>query len=295
MQQVVLEDDLLGGLTGDRAGEHRLAAGRAHGDQVVVEAGDDVALADQALEGVGVFLDGEDLGARAGEHDLDRVTHAGAAEVVLGEPHDLLRGAAALHRGVRHGEDRPALAQPADEVPGAIDELEAVVAAHAVAAERGGQPVDLVPVELDPGRHHQPVVADAAAVAGDEAPLLRLKLDDGVADPRGPARDEAGLGPHGGLPGRSSAADEGPQRLVVVPIRGLDDGDVGLGERASQARRDGDAAGAAADDDDLVVVRHDAGRGCRSRTRPRLGPEAKTRGRREKGLREGAAFARVRL
>ena len=53
---------------------------------------------------------------------------------------------------------------------------------------------------------------------------------------------------------RLPAADQGPQRLVVVLARRLDDRDVGVA-LAEQAGGDGDAGRSAADDQDLVLGR----------------------------------------
>jgi hypothetical protein len=55
---------------------------------------------------------------------------------------------------------RPSL-HLAEEPPGAVDGLVAVVAAHAVVPERGRQPLDPGPVELDAGRHDEVVVVNA--------------------------------------------------------------------------------------------------------------------------------------
>ena len=55
-----------------------------------------------------------------------------------------------------------------------------------------------------------------------------------------------------GVVGLALAADEGPQRPVVVRARRLDDREVGVA-LAQHAGRDGDAGRAAADDEDLVL------------------------------------------
>ena len=77
----------------------------------------------------------------------------------------------------------------------------------------------------------------------------------GVADPGRALGHHRRLGALGGRGLGLATADEGPQRLVVVLVRGLDDRDVGVA-LAQQASGDRDAGGAAADDQDLVLGLH---------------------------------------
>jgi hypothetical protein len=143
---------------------------------------------------------------------------------------------------------------PRRKLPGAVDVLIGVVAAHAVLAERRRQAVDLVPVELDPRRDDQVVVVQPTTVAGAHDVVLGLELRHRVAQPHRARRDQPGLVALGRLLGRRAAADQRPQRLVVVLVRGLDDADVGLVEGAAEAGRDRDAGRASADDDNGVVL-----------------------------------------
>jgi hypothetical protein len=73
VQEVVVHHHLLGRAARLGPGEHGLAVLRSDRDQVVVEAGDHAALADQAVEHVAVLLHREHLGPGGGEHDLDGV------------------------------------------------------------------------------------------------------------------------------------------------------------------------------------------------------------------------------
>ena len=65
-------------------------------------------------------------------------------------------------------------------------------------------------------------------------------------------RHDGGLGPPALVDPDDAGADEGPERLVVVDLGRLDEGDVTFAG-AAQPRRDGDPHGTAPDNDDPVV------------------------------------------
>lgn len=81
-----------------------------------------------------------------------------------------------------------------------------------------------------------------------------------VADPPHPVRNDGPFGAAGGAQGCLAAADQGPQGLVPVGVRGFDEGDVD-DAGAAQAGGDTEAGTAAADDDDTVAVRERLARG----------------------------------
>ena len=213
-----------------------------HGDAVV---GDDL------IEVVGDRGDAEQPRCRHDEMDVDVVEHALLSPVISCQVGDLLRRAGALDRPGRHGEHRGARSRVADEVPGARGEVEPVVRRHPVAAERVLESLGAVPVELDARADHQHVVGIGRPVGAGDRVVVRVDGAGGVLDPGGLLGHHRGFGALGrrrlGLP----AADEGPQRLVVVRVRRLDDRDVGVA-LAQHAGRDGDAGRSAADDQDLV-------------------------------------------
>lgn len=77
--------------------------------------------------------------------------HALATQMMGGEISDLLRRARALERQRRLGKERDSPGfEVAQAFPGVIDIVRRVIAADTVFAERVFQPLDLVPVELQP-------------------------------------------------------------------------------------------------------------------------------------------------
>jgi len=103
---------------------------------------------------------------------------------------------------------------------------------------------------LDAGADDEVVVADALPAGGRDG--LRLGIDGlgTVLDPVNALGHHRGLGPAALLErGAAAAADQGPQRLVVMGVGRLDHSDVGL-TGGAQPGSDADACRAAADDQD---------------------------------------------
>ena len=142
----------------------------------------------------------------------------------------------------------------ADEVPGARREVEAVVRRHAISAERVLESLGPIPVELDAGADNKHVVLVGRPVGAGDRVAVGVECAGGVLDPRRALRHHRRLGTLGRRRLRLPAADQGPQRLVVVLVRRLDDRDVGVA-LAQHAGRDRDSGGSAADDQDLVLGR----------------------------------------
>ena len=130
-------------------------------------------------------------------------------------------------------------------------ELVEVVARDSVASQGLAQARDLLPVELDTRAHDQLVVLDRGPVVERDRPGLGVDPDCGLADPGHALGHDRRLGPGGRLDRGPAAADQRPQRLVVVRRSGLDHRDVLL-TLAAQAGRDGDARAAATHDHDPV-------------------------------------------
>jgi len=137
--------------------------------------------------------------------------------------------------------------------PGSSDlrgsDLVAVVRGDGRRDQRVGHAGDLAPVELDAGADDEVVVADALAARGRDG----MRLGSTVSarsltqvTPWGITEDSA---PAALLERSAAAADQGPQRLVVVGVGRLDHGDVGL-TGGAQPSGDADACGAAAEDED---------------------------------------------
>src|SRR5690606_20019615 len=120
----------------------------------------------------------------------------------------------------------------ADALPGVVHRAVVVVAANPVGADALLEPLDLAPVDLDARCDDEVVVADRLAATGRDEVLVRAELGHGVPDPGCPPRDEVGLVPLAGPLGEDPRPHQGPERLVVVLGRRLDDGDVGPPEPA---------------------------------------------------------------
>lgn len=217
-------------------------AGQMHGDPV-------------AGSGVGQDLrelrDAEH--PRHGQHqmDVDVAQDTLAPPVVGREVGDLLRGASALDGPGRHGEDGCPRPGGADQVPGPGGEVEAIVARRAVAADGLREPGNLRPVELETGRHDELAVGDLSAVAQLHRPALRVDTHGRVLDPRDAAGHEPGPRSTAVLHVGTPTAGEGPQRLVVVPVIRVDEGDV-ASSGPPEPRRHRCAGGPGAYDDDRV-------------------------------------------
>ena len=76
------------------------------------------------------------------------------------------------------------------------------------------------------GGDDEVVVGDGLAVSGAEAAGVGVEGGDGVSDPGDAPGDEVGLVAFGVLRLENAAAHEGPEGLIVVLGRGLDEGDV---------------------------------------------------------------------
>ena len=183
--------------------------------------------------------------------DIDVVEHSLLSPVVAREVGDLLRCAGTLDRAGRHGEDRAARSHVADKIPCAGREVEPVVRRHTVAAERLLQSLGAIPVELDAGTDDKHVVLIGCPVGAGDRVVFGVDGRGSVLDPCRTLGHHRGLGPSGRRRLRLAAADEGPQRLVVVRARRFDDGDVDVAP-AQQAGRDRDAGRAAPDDEEVM-------------------------------------------
>ena len=189
-----------------------------------------------------------------GEGDLGPGEHSPPAPAVAGEVGGLLRRAPALDRRARRAEQRRAAREAGDELGGLGRELGGVVRRRVRCRHRLGEPGDEVPGELESGTAHEDVVAEAGATCRDDLAPFGVELDDGLTDPVDAAWHDGALGSPAFLDADDAAADERPQRLVVVDPGGLDERDVSLA-RPAQPGGDGDPRGAAPDDDDSLVHR----------------------------------------
>ena len=237
---------------GLRLAEHRLARRAVHRHQ---------RLAEVQVDAVGLHIrhqrghvvgHAEEHRAGAAELDVDGAQHALAAPVVGRQVHRLLWRAGALdgHRWL--AEDGAAAVQLLHQVPGVGRQVVAVVAGDAVAAQRVGQALDAMPVELEPGAHHQLLVLDHPAAVQDDGVALGLEGGHGRLDPVHALRQHAGHGAGGGAGLEHATAHQRPAGLVVVDVGGVDDGDVQPGLARQQAAGHRDAGGSAADDHDVV-------------------------------------------
>ncbi len=234
------------------AGDRDLVTRRVDGRHLGVGVQVNAVVGDDRVQVVGDRRDAEDPRCRHDEVDVDVVEHAFLSPVVAGQVGDLLWRAGALDRPGRHGEHRGARSGGPDEVPGARGEVEPVVRRHAVPAERVLESLGAVPVELDARTDHQHVVGVGRPVGTRDGVVVRVEGRGGVLDPGRLLGHHRGFGALGRRRLRLAAADEGPQRLVVVHARRLDDRDVGI-PLTEQAGRDRDAGRAATDDQDLVL------------------------------------------
>ena len=120
-------------------------------------------------------------------------------------------------------------------------------------AQRLGQAVDRMPVQLQSRADDQFVVPDQAAAFEHHRVALRLECRDGGLDPVGAARDQRTHRAHGVPRLEGAAADQRPARLVVMDVGRVDDGDVEVGSAREQAGGDRDAGRAAADDHHVML------------------------------------------
>src|SRR5580658_5723235 len=96
--------------------------------------------------------------------------------MVGSEIDDLLRRARTLERQRRLSEYRLASGlECLDALPSVADMIWRVVAAHALAAKRLGEAIDLGPIELHPGADHQIVIGDP--IAGGQFDLVVRGLE----------------------------------------------------------------------------------------------------------------------
>ncbi len=111
------------------------------------------------------------------------------------------------------------------------------------------------PVELNAGTDDEYVVPVDSSVGTGHCPVLRVDGRCGVLDPRRLFGHHRRLRASRGRGLCLAAADECPQRLVIVRLRRLDDCDIRI-ISAEQARGNGDPRGATADDQNLMHVRN---------------------------------------
>jgi len=86
--------------------------------------------------------------------------------------------------------------------------------------------------------------------------VLRVERGGGVLNPGRALGHDLGHRPGGLLLRKDAAPDEGPERLVVVGVGRVDDGDLGGVLVLEELGGHGQASGAAADDENLVLVAH---------------------------------------
>ena len=199
---------------------------------------------------------GEELGPTAPVLDVHVLQHACATPVVRSEVHDLVRRAPALHHGVRTVEDRPALAESLDQLPGVRRMLEAVIGGDAVAPQRFRQALHRRPVELDAGAHEQLVVSDPITLRKRHGVLFGQEGGRAVLDPGGTLGDVVLLLALRVSDVERPPAHQGPCGLVVVLGGRLDDAHAEAGIAPEQQCGRGKAGVAAAHHEDLEVLCH---------------------------------------
>lgn len=145
---------------------------------------------------------------------------------MTGQVCDLLGSAGAFDPPARHREQRGAAGGALNEVPGLGGKVDLVVRRDAVATQCLGHTGDTVPIELDAWADDQEVVADRTARRRTDRLLVGVDLGGGILDPGHALRDLLRLGTATLLGRRATPANERPQRLVVVRLGGVDDGDV---------------------------------------------------------------------
>ncbi len=236
---------------GSDRGDAHLAGVGVHRLQLRLGVQGDAVAGDHLVQVVGDPGDAEDPRARHHQMHVDVLQHARLPPVVGGEVGDLLARARALHPAGRHGEHRGARTGVADEVPRLRCEIEPVVRRHTTVAQRGFEALVVVPVQLDAGRHHQHVIAVGGTVGACHRVVVRIECADRLANPVGALGHHRGLGSLGTGGLGLAAADQRPQRLVVMLVGRFDHGHVGVA-LAEHPGGDGDAGGAATDDQDLM-------------------------------------------
>ena len=127
-----------------------------------------------------------------------------------------MRGSAALDDALGLGEEGGSALEFLKAAPGVRGVLGHVVGADAIVAKRGFEAFDLVEVELQAGGDDQVVVRESAAVSGVELVCVGGEGGDGVLDPGDAWGHAVGLVAPGGFERVDTAADEGPEGLVVV-------------------------------------------------------------------------------
>ncbi len=180
--------------------------------------------------------------------------------MIAGQVRGLLRRAGAFDGHGRLGEQRPSVLQRLDELPGVGGELSQVVGRHTVSPKRLGQALHGTPVQAQTGRGDQHAVGQPLTVVEQDAVALGLEATHRGADPGRASGHEAAQGALRRRAAEYTGPDEGPARLVVVQVLGLDDGDAQARAPSQQARGRRKARRTASDHDN--VVRWGEGQGC---------------------------------
>src|SRR5258708_6541689 len=133
-------------------------------------------------------------------------------------------------------------------IPRARTALSPVIASHGVL-----QAFDVLPVHLNAWTNHQVVIAQRWTASRADAVFIRLEGNHGIADPRHTARDKIGFAFLGYFLLCNSTANQGPEWLVVMLFRRVDDDNVELRRFSAEPGGDVDAGGAAADNQYGIV------------------------------------------
>ena len=117
------------------------------------------------------------------------------------------------------------------------------------------QALHTVPVQLDAGGNDQALVIDWPGILQGDAIVLRVEPAHRGLDPVHAVGNERGGGFYRVALLEYARANQGPTRLVVVHLGGIDNGDIQIAYPSQQAGGDADARGARTDDQDVVMSR----------------------------------------
>jgi hypothetical protein len=179
---------------------------------------------------------------------------AGTAPVIAGEIHRLLRCAGAFDRQGRLGEERRAAPELLHQLPGVGGEVEAIVGGNPILAQGPFEAGDGAPIRLEPRGGDKNAISEPSAVGEDNAVVLRLERLGGDALPSDAFRHDGRHRAHRGVGAEDAASDEGPARLVEVPVRRLHHGDVEPWPPPKQARGGRKTGGTSAYDDHVIAL-----------------------------------------
>ena len=152
-------------------------------DEIVSEIRLDVAVGDVLLKRFAILLDGKKVCERRCEDDFGLSSQSVPPQPVLREVQDLLRSASALDGSDGMCEEGGPSFELAKRLPGVIDVLIGVVAAHSSITNGLFKPGDLVPVDLDSRGNDEPVVGNGFPLAGQNSIFFRVETRDGIANP----------------------------------------------------------------------------------------------------------------